>query len=183
MPNPNINRNNNNSTSFNNNPPNSSNTQKPQPNNETQNPPKKSAEFTPKKNLTPIEKLEKIKVQGNDFYKHEKHKEAYEKYYECLNEIEFLSSSDKEKYKKEISEIDMNCRLNITAVKLKLEDYDLVIYECNKILQITENWKAHYRAGVAYYKKGKYKQALHHFDKYKTLNPSNDEKTGINKLI
>ena len=133
--------------------------------------------------MTPIEKLDKIKIQGNDFYKQEKHKEAYEKYYECLNEIEFLSNNDKEKYKKEIQEIDLNCRLNITAVKLKLEDYDLVIYECNKILQIKENWKAHYRAGIAYYKKGKFKQSLTHLEKYKSLNPTNEDKTGMIKLI
>ena len=70
--------------------------------------------------------------------------------------------------------------MNITAVKLKLEDYDLVIYECNKILQIKENWKAHYRAGTAYYKKGKFKQALTHLEKYKNINPTNDDKIGNN---
>ena len=94
-----------------------------------------------------------------------------------MNEIEFLSKNEKDKFKNEIQEIDLSCRLNITACKLKLEDYDLVIYECNKILQIKENWKAHYRAGISYFKKGKFKQSLHHLEKSKALNPSSDDKS------
>jgi len=97
--------------------------------------------------------------------------------------VEFLSQNDKEKYKKEIDEIDLSCRLNITACMLKLEDYDFVIYECNKILQTkNDNWKAHCRAGIAYFKKGKFKQALHHLEKYKQINPTSDDKIADNCL-
>jgi len=85
--------------------------------------------------LTPIERIENIKKAGNEFFKKDKHNEANNQYYECLNEIEILSDSYKEKFKGEIEQIEILCRLNIAACKLKLKEYELVIRECNKIIK------------------------------------------------
>jgi tetratricopeptide (TPR) repeat protein len=131
---------------------------------------------------TVIDKLEAIKKAGNDHFRANKYKEACEKYYEALNELEYVPDSDKSNFKKELEDMEMLCRLNIANSKLKLEDYDLVIHECLKVLKKTENFKAHYRAGVAYYKKGNHSKALHHFNKARDVNKS-EEAQQVEKYI
>lgn len=91
-----------------------------------------------------------------------------------MNEIEYIPDSDKINYKKQLEDLEVVCRLNIANSKLKLEDYDLVIHECLKVLKKSENFKAHYRAGVAYYKKSNHAKSLHHLSKAKDLNSTED---------
>jgi len=121
-----------------------------------------------------VETLEKIKIEGNNFFRLGKYKEACEKYYEILNEMEYVSDSDKTKYHKQLDDIESICRLNIANTKLKQEDYDLVIHECLKVLKKSENYKAHYRAGIAFYKKGSHMKAFNHLTKAKELNKDSD---------
>jgi tetratricopeptide (TPR) repeat protein len=121
-----------------------------------------------------VEKLEKIKIEGNNFFRQGKYKEASEKYYEILNEMEYISNSDKTNYDKQLEEMEIVCRLNIANTKIKQEDYDLVIHECLKVLKKSENYKAHYRAGVAFFKKGSHLKAYHHLTKAKEINKDAD---------
>lgn len=123
---------------------------------------------------TIIDKLERIKIEGNNFFRQAKYKEACEKYYEILNEMEYISDSDKSTYRKELDDMEIVCRLNIANTKIKQEDYDLVIHECLKVLKKSENFKAHYRAGIAYYKKGNHQKAYSHLLKAKDLNKDVD---------
>jgi len=88
-----------------------------------------------------------------------------------------LSDSYKEKFKGEIEQIEILCRLNIAACKLKLKEYELVIRECNKINKKKEHWKAYYRAGIAYYEKENYQNALTYFEKSKELNKEGTDQT------
>lgn len=136
----------------------------------------------PSKPKTIIQNLEEIKNKGNDFFRQGKYKEACEKYYEVLNELEYIPDSEKITFKKEIDDMEIVCRLNIANSKLKLEDYDLVIHECLKVLKRTENFKAHYRAGLSFYKKGNYSKAHFHFSKAKEIN-KNEEAQQIEKYL
>jgi len=131
---------------------------------------------------TVVEKLENIKKAGNDCFRQNKYKEACEKYYEALNELEYIPDSEKINFKKELEDLEVVCRLNIANSKLKMEDYDLVIHECLKVLKKSENFKAHYRAGVAYYKKGNYTKAYHHLNKAKEVN-KNEEAQQVDKYL
>ena len=91
-----------------------------------------------------------------------------------MNEMEYIADSEKINYQKQLEEMEIVCRLNIANTKIKQEDYDLVIHECLKVLKKSENFKAHYRAGIAYYKKGSHQKAHHHLSKAKDLNKHND---------
>jgi tetratricopeptide (TPR) repeat protein len=121
-----------------------------------------------------LDKLEKIKIEGNNFFRSGKYKEACEKYYEILNEMDYISDSEKVTYQKQLDDLEIVCRLNIANTKIKQEDYDLVIHECLKVLKKSENFKAHYRAGVAYFKKKSHQKAYHHLVKAKDLNKEGD---------
>ena len=121
-----------------------------------------------------LNKLEKIKIEGNNLFRSGKYKEACEKYYEILNEMDYISDSEKVTYQKQLDDLEIVCRLNIANTKIKQEDYDLVIHECLNVLKKSENFKAHYRAGVAYFKKKSHQKAYHHLLKAKDLNKEGD---------
>ena len=75
-----------------------------------QNKQSSNVEYVPPKRKTIVEKLNEDKNHGNNFFKECKYKEACEKYYEVLNEIEYISDSDKINYKKEIEDLEIVCR-------------------------------------------------------------------------
>ena len=131
-------------------------------------------------NNSVINRLDKIKGEGNDYFRNGKYAEACDKYYEVLNEISYLSDKDSTKYKKELEELEILCRLNIANVKLKTEDYDLVIRECAKVLRKNDNnFKAHYRSGVGYFKRGDYNKAESHFIRAREINKSEESAQSI----
>jgi len=138
--------------------------------------------YEPSKPKTVIEKLEEIKNKGNEFFRKGSYKEACEKYYEALNELEYIPDSEKVNLKNQIDDLEVVCRLNIANSKLKMEDYDLVIHECLKVLKKKENFKAHYRAAVSFYKKSNYAKAKHHFIKAKEVNKTEEAQTIENYL-
>ena len=88
--------------------------------------------------------------------------------------MDYISDSEKVTYQKQLDDLEIVCRLNIANTKIKQEDYDLVIHECLKVLKKSENFKAHYRAGVAYFKKKSHQKAYHHLLKAKELNKEGD---------
>jgi tetratricopeptide (TPR) repeat protein len=120
-------------------------------------------------------RLNRIKEQGNDLFRQGKYGEANDKYHEVINEITYVDDDNVEKYKKELDDLELLCRLNIANVKLKIEDYDLALRECLKVMKKNEkNFKANYRAGICYYKKCNFNKALECFIKAKEIN-SNEE--------
>jgi tetratricopeptide (TPR) repeat protein len=133
--------------------------------------------YEPSRPKTLIEKLEEIKNNGNEFFRKGSYKEACEKYYEALNELEYIPDSEKVNLKNQIEDLEVVCRLNIANSKLKMEDYDLVIHECLKVLKKKENFKAHYRAAVSFYKKSNYAKAKHHFTKAREVNKTEEAQT------
>jgi tetratricopeptide (TPR) repeat protein len=129
-------------------------------------------------------KLNKIKEAGNDLFRQGKYGEANDKYYEVLNEITYVDDDNLEKYRKELDDLELLCRLNIANVKLKIEDYDLALRECVKVLKKNDkNFKANYRAGICYYKKCNFSKALECFTKAKEINSTEEAQQGIKFLI
>ncbi len=124
--------------------------------------------------------MENIKNEGNSFFKINKYQEACEKYYEVLNELDYLSrEKDLNNSLKDIESLENTCRLNIATCKLKVNDNDLAINECLKILKKNStNIKAHYKAGCGYINKINYEKALYHFYKVREINPQEDIEQG-----
>jgi len=123
-----------------------------------------------------MKKLENLKNEGNAFFKSSKYQEACEKYYEVLNELDYLArEQDLNDNLKDIESLENTCRLNVATCKLKTNDNDLAINECLKILKRNStNIKAHYKAGCGYINKKNYEKALYHFEKVKEINPQEE---------
>ena len=113
-------------------------------------------------NNTIVQKVTKIKEEGNNLFRNNKNEEAINKYYEAIEEIK--TTTDKDKYKKELDNIERICRLNIAACKLKTKDYDGVINECSIVLETNKCFKAYYRMGLALMEKNKYDKAFRYLD-------------------
>ena len=123
-----------------------------------------------------LKKLENIKNEGNALFKSSKYQEACEKYYEVLNELDYLTrEQDLNNNLNDIDSLVNTCRLNIATCKLKSNDNDLAINECLKILKKNNTIiKAHYKAGCGYINKKNYEKALYHFEKVREINPQED---------
>lgn len=127
-----------------------------------------------------LKKLENIKNEGNAFFKSGKYEEACEKYFEVLNELDYLGrEQDLNDKLKDFESLENTCRLNIATCKLKTNDNDMAINECLKILKkSSSNIKAHYKAGCGYINKKNYEKALYHFEKVQEINPDEDIEQG-----
>lgn len=99
----------------------------------------------------------KIKDEAATEYKAKRFEEASSKYFEVLSVIR-----EKEELRdcKSGQEIEMQARLNIALVKLQLKDWDVVIDQCERVLDnqnkpvwASGTWKAHYRMAQALYQK------------------------------
>lgn len=130
------------------------------------------------KKKSSLEKLEAIKLEGNAFFKQGKYKQAKEKYYEMLNEIEYGSEKVSD-----TGNLLRIARLNIANCHLKLEDYELVIHECNKVLKKEANFKAYYRSGVAHYMKKRFDKSEDCFVNAKRMECSIEEKKQIEDYL
>ena len=115
-----------------------------------------------KKEGTIVGQVAKIKEEGNILFKQDKYEDAIKKYYEAIEEIK--TSTDKDKYKNELSELEKQCRLNIANCKLKTKDYEGVINECSIVLENNKCFKAYYRMGLALFHKKKYDKAFRYLD-------------------
>jgi len=115
-----------------------------------------------KSEKTIVDIVTKMKGDGNILFKEKKYEEAIKKYYETIEEIK--TSIDKDKYKKELSEVEKSCRLNISNCKLKTEDYEGVINECSIVLETNKCFKAYYYMGLALFHKKKYDKAYRYLD-------------------
>ena len=106
--------------------------------------------------------VKKIKEEGNILFKQDKYDDAIKKYYEAIEEIK--TSTDKDKYKNELLELEKQCRLNIANCKLKTKDYEGVINECSIVLENNKCFKAYYRMGLALFHKKKFDKAFRYLD-------------------
>jgi tetratricopeptide (TPR) repeat protein len=131
------------------------------------------------KNKIALKKLEKIKNEGNSLFKASKFNQACERYYEAINELQYLSRDKDISCLKEVEDLEDTCRLNIATCKLKGNDFDSAVNECLKVLKKNpNNFKAHWKAGNAFFNKKNYEKALFHFESFKKLNPNQEVEQG-----
>lgn len=135
-----------------------------------------------KKKESKFWKLNSAKEEGNLLFKQNKYKEAKEKYYELLNEVNYLEDV-KGNDKIELQKLVNTTRLNISLCLLKLEDYELAIHECGKVLKEEESFKAHFRSGLAYYAKKNYEKAEFHFNGAKKFSKTNEEINSVAEYL
>lgn len=124
-----------------------------------------------------ISLLESLKQEGNEFFRQKKYRESKEKYYELLNKAEMYNITKDSKEEKEIEEITMTVRLNISNCLINLEEYELAIHESNKSLKLKETFKGYYRLGTAYFMKKNYENAKTAFLKAQDLAKGDETKT------
>ena len=130
---------------------------------------------------TIIEEVTKIKEEGNDLFRNNKFEEAIKKYYEAIEEIK--TTTEKEKYKAELNNIEKSCRLNIATCKLKTKDYDGVINECSIVIDKYNCFKANFRMGLALKEKKKYEKACRFLDKAKEMGNESEKNSVEPHLI
>jgi len=135
--------------------------------------------------------IKDIKESGNVYYRKGAHREATRKYKKCCKYIAMLrdtvgSTNDDEERK--VRDVEVPCVLNTAAVKLRFEEYDDAIYECNKVLEVQEEleyapeWicKARYRRGQAQAGKRNFNAAIKDLNAVLKLQPGD---TGVRKEI
>ena len=108
---------------------------------------------------TLIENLNQIKEEGNSYFRQKNFREAYLKYSKILSEMEKASDIAKNAFSSQLAEMEKTVRLNIAACHLQLNDYDKAIDECDIVLKNNQCFKAYYRKGLAYQRKGKFTKA------------------------
>jgi len=139
-----------------------------------------------------LEVIRDIKESGNIYYRKADHVTATRKYKKCCKYIKLLrdtmgqTDDDEEKL---VRAVEVPCVLNIAAVKLHFKEFDEAIYECNKVLEIEEefrdyapDWvtKARYRRGQAHNGKQNFEQALADLKVVQQLQPTD---VGVKKEI
>ena len=122
---------------------------------------------------TIVQKVTKIKEDGNNLFRTSKYEEAIKKYYEAIEEIK--TTIDRDKYKNELDDIERTCRLNIANCKLKTKDYDGVINECSIVLENKKCFKGYYRMGLALMNKNKYDKAYRYLDNANAIGTASEK--------
>lgn len=126
-----------------------------------------------------LNKFEIIKAEGNRLFRNGELKEAKEKYYELLNNLNLISNFKSIDEEKQIKDLILTTRLNITNCLIKLNENELAIYECKNILKEKESFKAYYRLGIALYNKKEYSQSKISFHKAEEFSNCSDEKKSL----
>lgn len=119
-----------------------------------------------------------LRQEGNMLYKQGRYEEAAEKYGVALGYVEQLTLDRLEKQQDEdLKAMEVACKLNYAACKLKMKDYMEVILRCTEVLQKSpENVKAFYRRGQAHLEKGRELElAVEDFKRVLSLDAKNSE--------
>jgi len=133
--------------------------------------------------LTPDEKLEgalKKKEQGNQLFQRSKFKHAERKYNEI---IEMLKEDHEFNFEEKGSQnamqaMKLSSYLNAAASQLKLKKYKEALQNCDKALVIdSQNPKAFFRRGQAYFGIDEWDEALKDFAKASEIDPSSSKST------
>ncbi|KAK6470723.1 tetratricopeptide repeat protein 9A-like [Huso huso] len=139
-----------------------------------------------------IQKAVEFKVEGNRCYKEKKFREAIGKYHRALlqlkgvhagegttgSDVNLLSKANSkltEDQQRLIESTEMECYDSLTACLLQSElvNYERVKEYCLKLLgKQKDNFKAMYRAGIAFYHLGDYNNALLYLKEAKRREPT-----------
>ncbi|XP_067830856.1 tetratricopeptide repeat protein 9B [Heptranchias perlo] len=138
-----------------------------------------------------IQKAVGFKIEGNQCYKEKKFREAIGKYHRALlqlkgmriieasgPEVSALSKAHSrltEEQKRLIESTEIDCYDSLAACLLQSElvNYERVKEYCLKILgKQKDNFKAMYRAGIAFYHLGDYENALQYLKEAKDREPA-----------
>lgn len=173
------------------NPNNSSTTNKTNTNSSTNNSTKSKNVTTDdvfndalNRNSSKIEQLERVKEKGNSLFKEAKYAEAKEKYFELMNNINEMNIESDSKEYKDLEKLKIVVRLNIANCLLKLNDYEMAIYECNKVLSVdSKNFKANYRTAMAYQSKKDYEKAKTFYNKALNSDCSTEEINTVKECL
>ncbi|XP_053545096.1 tetratricopeptide repeat protein 9B [Bombina bombina] len=115
-----------------------------------------------------IQKAAEFKAEGNRCYKDKKYREAIGKYHRALLVIkgvheggDGLRLTEAQKVRVEATEIECYDSLTACMLQSELVNYERVKDYCLKVLEKQKsNFKATYRAGIAFYHLGDYGNAL-----------------------
>jgi DnaJ homolog subfamily C member 7 len=120
---------------------------------------KKCSEFRKR-----IQKMEKLKEEGNSLFKENKLEEAYEKYNLAI-EVDPINKV-----------IGSKLYCNKAAVAIKMKNYDKAIDDSTKAIDLDTNYtKAYQRRAQCYMELDKWDEALTDLHKAKDLNPEDRE--------
>ncbi|KAG2469205.1 tetratricopeptide repeat protein 9B [Polypterus senegalus] len=139
-----------------------------------------------------IQKAVEFKVEGNRCYKEKKFREAIGKYHRALlqlkgvlvvegttgSEVNLRSKTNTkltEEQKRLIESTEIDCYDSLTACLLQSElvNYERVKEYCLKVLEKQgDNFKAMYRAGIAFYHLGDFDNALQYLKEAKIREPT-----------
>ncbi|XP_029426934.1 tetratricopeptide repeat protein 9B [Rhinatrema bivittatum] len=132
-----------------------------------------------------------FKAEGHRCYKEKKFREAIGKYHRALLQLKGMNVGEgtgeegqllgkgkmklTEAQKRLIESTEIECYDSLTACLLQSElvNYERVREYCLKVLEKQEkNFKASYRAGIAFYHLGNYESALHYLKEAASQEPT-----------
>jgi len=104
-----------------------------------------------------LKHISKLKSEGNDYFNTSKYEEAGSKYLYAIVDIESLrlklnnSHTSNQKFLKVLNDLEISCRNNYCAAKVKLEEFDLLIKHAERVLELDQpNGKAHFNLAQAH---------------------------------
>ena len=114
---------------------------------QAQVPPVAASSVLPAAQKADLEKAESLKLEANALFKNSQFQEASTKYLAAINSIRLNDDLAKSKAGKEA---EMACRSNLSMCKLNLKEFDLVVEQCERILDYDPaNIKASFRMSKA----------------------------------
>eukprot|EP00123_Amoebidium_parasiticum_P006681 comp17577_c0_seq1/m.17201 comp17577_c0_seq1/g.17201 ORF comp17577_c0_seq1/g.17201 comp17577_c0_seq1/m.17201 type:complete len:671 (-) comp17577_c0_seq1:237-2249(-) len=114
-------------------------------------------------------KIEKIKNDGNEFFRKQQYTEAIEKYEEALGELANESLGNKNE---DAWALKSTCHLNMATCLSKLGQHNRVLRECGEVLSQGPNRKALFRRGHSNMELGKLAEARRDLKQALSLDPS-----------
>ncbi|KAM4605847.1 tetratricopeptide repeat protein 9A-like [Discoglossus pictus] len=127
-----------------------------------------------------IQKAAEFKAEGNRCYKDKKFRDAIGKYHRALLVIKGVHEggegarlTEAQKVRVEATEIECYDSLTACLLQSELVNYERVKEYCLKVLERqNSNFKATYRAGIAFYHLGDYGNALLYLKEARTREPT-----------
>ncbi|XP_061687606.1 peptidyl-prolyl cis-trans isomerase FKBP5 [Syngnathoides biaculeatus] len=114
-----------------------------------------------------------VKHKGNEYYKAGHFYHAVIQHQRVVSWLEMELGSGLEQ-QKEINEFLLAAHLNLALCFLRIQDYSLVVENCNKVIEIDAcNEKALYRRGEARLLRNEFSLALVDFQHVQQVNPAN----------
>jgi tetratricopeptide (TPR) repeat protein len=132
-------------------------------------PKKEEDPFAKPEDQRKFESVNEIKNKANDLFKANDFSKASEKYYEAINAVRTTKCL---KNSSQGNQLEINCRLNLALCKIKQEEYDVAIDQCERVLlEETANIKALYRISVALNSQGKQLEAWSYIKRAYAITP------------